>query len=108
MAELIDIYLAVPWDNQDEWGLLCPHPSLCHGSPSSLWGLHKAAKSSATTERQGAAMLLRGKDPFWELQEDDKKGEEYFTSELPRTQTCVTDTLCALASGAWEACSSGC
>jgi hypothetical protein len=44
----------------------------------------KAAENSATTEKQGAAMLLRGKDLFWELREADKKGESILAQNSQR------------------------
>lgn len=87
MEELIDIYLVMPWNNQDEWGLFSPHPSLCHGSS------RLPLETTKAQERQGAAMLLRGGDPFWELGGADKKGEKYFISELPQTQARVIITL---------------
>lgn len=101
MARLIDIHLMIPWDNQDEWGLLSLQPTTVPRLPLASPGDDtKQLNIVRSEEREAAGTLLRRGDPRWGWERLTKKGQEKFISpqNSERTQACVTEILPALAS----------
>lgn len=64
----------MPWDSQDEWGFLSPHPSPCQDSfLAFLWDYKEVAYSGTTKKTE------EGQGPkLWKLGKVSKKGEEKF------------------------------
>lgn len=88
MVRLIDIHLTVPWDSQDEWGLLSSHLSSCQFSLAFLGDDTKRLNILGSQKRQRAARPLNS-GGWARLARRGKR--IYSTSELQKTQAHVTE-----------------